>query len=60
MEEEEEKEDQAPFDEEQYWREKAQSLRDFYNENQALYGDPDFPPNEKSLYKDPANLPDYA
>lgn len=41
-------------------QDKIQKIIHICTENQALFGDSEFPANDQSLYNDPANLPEYA
>lgn len=41
-------------------QEKIQKIIQICEENDALFGDQEFPDNDQSLYNDPANPPDYA
>jgi len=41
-------------------QEKIQKIIQICTENQALFGDSEFPANDSVLYNDPANPPEYA
>jgi hypothetical protein len=53
-EEEEEEEEEDPM------QSKIRAIIDLCQQNNGKYGDTDFPPNDASLYKNPAEPPDYA
>jgi hypothetical protein len=52
--EEEEEEEEDPM------QSKIRAIIDLCQQNNGKYGDTDFPPNDASLYKNPAEPPDYA
>jgi len=52
--EEEEEEEEDPM------QSKIRAIIDLCEQNNGKYGDTDFPPNDASLYKNPAEPPDYA
>lgn len=52
--EEEEEEEEDPM------QSKIRAIIDLCQQNSGKYGDTDFPPNDASLYKNPAEPPDYA
>ncbi len=55
-------EDQEKHEEEEEdpIQEKIAKIIQICKENDALFGDSEFPANDQSLYKDPTNLPEYA
>ncbi len=53
-------EDNKQEEDEDPIQEKIAKIIQICKENDALFGDSEFPANDQSLYTDPTDLPDYA